>query len=78
MKIIAEIEEQTMNVSQPFLYIVKATIQFIKTTLVYYPSCPLRLNGKQCKKKVIRNADETWTCAKCKDTFTDCIYRYIL
>ena len=63
-KLIIEIEVETMNVSQPFLYIVKATIQFIKTNSIYYPSCPLHLNGKKCKKKVIRNADETWTCEK--------------
>jgi replication factor A1 len=78
MKTIAQIEEQSMNATQPFHYIVKATIQFIKTNFVYYPSCPLRSNGRQCKKKVVQNVDEAWTCAKCKDTFADCVYRYVL
>lgn len=45
---------------------------------VYYPSCSLCSNGKQCKKKVVQNADEAWTCAKCKVTFVDCVYKYIL
>ncbi|XP_059075472.1 replication protein A 70 kDa DNA-binding subunit A-like [Cryptomeria japonica] len=52
-KTIVDIEEQTMHSKQPVQHIVKATIRFIKSNSIFYPSCPLEIDGKQCKKRAV-------------------------
>ena len=77
-KTITNIEEECSTSLKPLQYIVKATLVFVVRKKFCYPSCPLVIAGKQCKKRVEKNSDCKWYCPKCLTTFSDCDYRYVL
>ncbi|XP_057872685.1 replication protein A 70 kDa DNA-binding subunit C-like [Cryptomeria japonica] len=37
-----------------------------------------KINGKECKKRLIRNGELDWYCSKCEMTLAKCAYRYIV
>lgn len=77
-KTISNVVEESSDTTKPLQYIVKATIVFIKSNSLCYPACPIKIEGKQCKKRALQSDDEKWYCSKCEATFEDCDYRYVL
>ncbi|GLJ07021.1 hypothetical protein SUGI_0055660 [Cryptomeria japonica] len=44
----------------------------------YYAACPLKVNGKPCKKKCTQQVDDSWFCPKCQMSMAECNYSYLL
>ncbi|KAI5776609.1 hypothetical protein EDC01DRAFT_625059 [Geopyxis carbonaria] len=75
LKTIDQVRDENIGSGDNQYFSLKATIVFIRTENVYYPSC----NGATCKKKVTLNDDGSgWLCMMCNETWEKPHYRYIM
>ncbi|CAG9331340.1 unnamed protein product [Blepharisma stoltei] len=76
---IKEIWEGLMISSdQTISYTIIGYISYIRSdnfSSLTYPSCK---NSSSCKKKVLMESDGLFRCEKCKESFPNCTYRYLL
>ena len=75
---ISTILKDYKTIENPIEVTIKATIKFIKDDSFCYPTCPLQVDGKECKKKCVENQDKTWFFSRCCKKFPDCNYKYLL
>ncbi|XP_059070089.1 replication protein A 70 kDa DNA-binding subunit C-like [Cryptomeria japonica] len=57
---------------------ITAVLCFIKEDQFYYTACPLQFNGKECKNKCSKFAENLWLCPRCQTQFPECNYKYLL
>ncbi|GLJ04976.1 hypothetical protein SUGI_0008190 [Cryptomeria japonica] len=57
---------------------IRVVVRIIKTDSFCYPTYPLKINGKECKKKCVQQNDNVWFCSRCQTHVPDCNYKYLL
>lgn len=57
---------------------IKASISKLHLDNFYYLSCPLLVNNKKCKKKVLQTSPTTFRCPKCSTDLLECDFSYVL
>ncbi|XP_059070286.1 replication protein A 70 kDa DNA-binding subunit A-like [Cryptomeria japonica] len=68
---IASILECLSIVPETIETTITAVLQFIKREQFYYTTCPLQFNGKECKKKCTKLAENLWLCPRCQTQFPE-------
>ncbi|KAF2478108.1 replication protein-like protein A 70 kDa DNA-binding subunit [Lindgomyces ingoldianus] len=74
-KLISQIvEEESYLNDTPSYFNLKASVVFVKNTVVAYPAC----STSNCNKKVIEENPNEWWCEKCQRKWPKPEYRYVL
>ncbi|XP_059075313.1 replication protein A 70 kDa DNA-binding subunit A-like [Cryptomeria japonica] len=75
---IASILQRLSIVLETIETTITPVLRFIKGDQFYYTACPLQFNGKECKKKCSKLAENLWLCPRCQTQFPECNYKYLL
>ncbi|XP_057837225.2 replication protein A 70 kDa DNA-binding subunit A-like [Cryptomeria japonica] len=75
---ITAVLERTSVLSKTVESTIRAVVRIIKTDSFCYPACPLKFNGKECKKKCTQQSDNQWFCSRCQTAVPECNYKYLL
>lgn len=67
----------SLSEKAPWVFI-HATATTIDMEDFYFLAFPLNIYGTQCMKKAIQQSDNMWHCTKCKSTFLECDYHYVI
>ncbi|XP_059076451.1 replication protein A 70 kDa DNA-binding subunit A-like [Cryptomeria japonica] len=70
--------ERTSVLSETVESTIRVVVRIIKTNSFCYPACPLKFNGKECKKKCAQQNDNQWFCSRCQTDVPECNYKYLL
>jgi replication factor A1 len=74
-KLVSQInEEESYLQDNPAYFTLKASVIYVKNTMVAYPAC----QTEGCNKKVIDENPDEWWCEKCQKKWPKPEYRYIL
>lgn len=73
VKTLGQVVDERLGQDEPFYYLTKATIVFIKEESMSYPACC----SPNCNRKVVQG-DDGWRCEKCNKSFPRPQYRYML
>lgn len=74
-KTLSEVVTENLGMSEkPDFFSSRATITYIKSDNMSYPACP----ADKCNKKVSMEAENSWRCEKCEQTYEAPQYRYVL
>ncbi|GLJ33700.1 hypothetical protein SUGI_0677440 [Cryptomeria japonica] len=77
---IASIREHMSVKPKTIQTTILVVMRFVNVTefFFYYTACPLKVNGKPCKKKCTQQVDGSWFCPRCEMTMVECNYNYLL
>jgi len=71
-KTLSEVVHENLGMSEkPDFFSSRATITYIKSDNMSYPACP----ADKCNKKVSMEAENSWRCEKCEQTYEAPQYR---
>ncbi|GAA6006425.1 hypothetical protein JCM11491_004952 [Sporobolomyces phaffii] len=74
-KTLSDVVVENLGMAEkPDYFSSRATITYIKSDNMSYPACP----ADKCNKKVTNEAENSWRCEKCEQSYEAPQYRYIL
>ncbi|GAA6061586.1 hypothetical protein JCM10212_004336 [Sporobolomyces blumeae] len=74
-KTLKDVVDENLGMSdKPDFFSSRATITYVKSDNMSYPACP----ADRCNKKVSMEAENSWRCEKCEQSYEAPQYRYIL